>query len=125
MSASDMFIIKLYGDGVFNWEKVYGGVNEDYAAFIGKKSNNGFIVSGSTQSFGAGDNDIYLISMDPDGSTCIASLSESPIGGDPMLTGVDASTIYSNVGFYNTVSIDPVSSGFSTISNTQCTADVH
>jgi hypothetical protein len=121
-STSDLFVIKLYGDGVFNWEKIFGGVNDDYASFIGKKSNGGFIISGNTQSFGAGSNDIYLISIDPDGSTCLASLTDNLNGGDPMVSAVNAGTVYLSVDFYNTVVIEPVNSGFSTISNTQCTA---
>jgi len=121
-SSNDLFVIKLYGDGVFNWEKIFGGVNEDYASFIVRKSNGGFIVSGNTQSFGAGSNDIYLISMDPDGSTCLASLTDNLNGGDPLVLPVNAGTVYQSVNSYNTVIIDPVSSGFSTISNTQCTA---
>lgn len=51
------------------WTKTYGGVDPDIGLSVQQTSDNGYIVTGWTRSFGAGGADIYLIKADSLGDT--------------------------------------------------------
>jgi len=51
------------------WTKIYGGNEHDMAYSIQPTSDSGFIVVGGTLSFGAGNNDIWLVKLDAQGDT--------------------------------------------------------
>jgi len=51
------------------WTKTFGGNLYDVGTSVKQTSNGGFIVAGVTKSFGAGDEDIYLIETDQNGDT--------------------------------------------------------
>lgn len=63
----DIYCIKLDSFGEVIWNQTYGGVNNEDGQQIKQTSDNGFIVIGHTQSFGAGNADIYLIKTDNSG----------------------------------------------------------
>jgi hypothetical protein len=63
----DMWILKLNPDGTVNWEKTYGGSNDDYAVSIEETSEGDFAVLGYTNSFGAGNSDIWVLTLDSTG----------------------------------------------------------
>ncbi len=48
--------------------KAYGGANWDYAYSVQQTSDGGYIVVGSTASFGAGEENIFLIKTDANGN---------------------------------------------------------
>jgi hypothetical protein len=50
------------------FEKSFGGTNNDSASCIKQTSDGGYIICGSTNSFGAGDYDVYVIKMSATGS---------------------------------------------------------
>ena len=50
------------------WTKTFGGLNDETPACIQITSDNGFIILGTTQSYGAGQPDIYLIKTDSIGN---------------------------------------------------------
>ena len=64
----DFYIIKLDEDGDKVWERTYGGNSEDKAYSIQQTRDGGYIVAGSTGSFGAGANDFYIIKLDKNGN---------------------------------------------------------
>jgi hypothetical protein len=64
----DVYIIKLDGNGNKVWEKIYGGSNNDEAFSIEQTKDGGYIVAGLTNSFGAGDWDVYIIKLDGNGN---------------------------------------------------------
>jgi len=66
--GEDCYILKIDSDGKKVWEKVYGGPSDDVAEFIQQTSDGGYIVAGSTKSFGAGGKDCYIIRLDYSGN---------------------------------------------------------
>jgi len=50
------------------WSKTYGGVNADDAMSVQQTFDGGYIVAGSTESYGAGDWDAWLIKTDGEGN---------------------------------------------------------
>ena len=50
------------------WQKTYGGRGWDVANSIQQTSDGGYIVAGSTTSFGAGRRDVYVIKLDENGN---------------------------------------------------------
>ena len=67
--SSDVYLIKTDADGYTTWTKTYGGVEGDYGYSVVQTSDGGYVVSGSTESFGAGSHDVYLIKTNADGDT--------------------------------------------------------
>ena len=51
------------------WTKTIGGINKETGYSVKQTDDGGFIVVGATNSFGAGDYDIYLIKTDQFGDT--------------------------------------------------------
>ena len=49
------------------WERTFGGPEWDGASSVQQTSDGGYIVAGSTRSYGAGDFDFWLVKVDPDG----------------------------------------------------------
>ena len=64
---SDFWVLKLDGDGNIQWQKTYGGRADDQAESIQQTSDGGYVVAGLTESFGAGDSDIWVLKLDGDG----------------------------------------------------------
>jgi hypothetical protein len=69
----DMGLIKADSLGNIDWAKTYGGINDDGDDNIGTaiciNSNGGFTLAGKTNSFGAGNTDIYVIRINANGDT--------------------------------------------------------
>jgi uncharacterized delta-60 repeat protein len=65
---NDIFLIKTDANGNIIWAKTYGGIYTDSATSVQQTSDGGYIVTGSTYSFGAGGYDIFLIKTDANGN---------------------------------------------------------
>jgi len=65
----DVYIIKLDENGNKLWEETFGGSYNDEAYSIQQTTDGGYIVAGGTSSFGAGENDVYIIKLDENGNT--------------------------------------------------------
>ena len=67
-TAGDVLLIKTDAKGNIQWAKAYGGKNVVDARFFQQTSDGGYIVAGYTNSFGAGELDIFLIKTDAKGN---------------------------------------------------------
>jgi hypothetical protein len=64
VGGSDVWIIKTDGQGNLEWDKPYGGENNDYGVSVQQTSNKGYIIAGNTFSWGAGGSDVWVIKTD-------------------------------------------------------------
>jgi len=68
-TAYDVYLVKTNPSGDTLWTRIYGGRSDDYGYSVQQTSDGGYIVSGTTYSFGAGGYDIYLIKTNGSGDT--------------------------------------------------------
>jgi hypothetical protein len=61
---SDFWLVKTDSSGVMQWNQTYGGIADDYGSFVVQISNGEYVIAGSTNSFGAGSTDFWLIKTD-------------------------------------------------------------
>jgi len=66
---TDAYAIKTDADGVVQWEKTYGGLYDDRAYAVTRTLDGGYLLAGSTESFGAAEIDVYVIKTTPTGDT--------------------------------------------------------
>lgn len=64
---ADFYLVKTDADGVGIWAQIYGGSEHDYGHSVRQTTDGGYIMTGYTRSFGAGDYDIYLVKTNADG----------------------------------------------------------
>jgi hypothetical protein len=67
-SFYDVLLVKINSAGVVQWKKTYGGSSFDFAYTVQQTTDNGFIIGATTNSFGAGNWDAYLIKTDANGN---------------------------------------------------------
>jgi hypothetical protein len=65
----DLWIVKLDANGDTVWTKTMGGNDNEQGMSIQEANGGGFIIAGITESFGAGDRDVWLIRTDQSGDT--------------------------------------------------------
>jgi len=65
LGGNDMFLVKTDSEGNSIWKKHIGGAGDDHGESIKTTADGGYIVAGYTDSFGAGENDVYLVKIIP------------------------------------------------------------
>jgi hypothetical protein len=63
----DVWLVKTDANGNMEWNRTYGGEKGDIAYSLVESSNGGYVIAGSTRSFGAGDEDFWLIKTNEQG----------------------------------------------------------
>jgi hypothetical protein len=76
-AEADVYVVKLDATGNLQWTKTIGGPEHDRGLSLIQISDGGYAIAGSTQSFGAGEWDIYVVKLDKNGHACCA-ISQTP-----------------------------------------------
>jgi len=64
---NDAWVLKLNASGNIQWQKTYGGTDDDWIYQIQQTADGNYIVAGMTQSFGTGDRDVWLLKLKSNG----------------------------------------------------------
>ena len=64
----DIHVLKVDSNGTMIWQNTFGGSLDDYPADIIETSAGEFCIAGTTESFGVGSRDIYLVWIDQNGN---------------------------------------------------------
>lgn len=67
--GSDMYLTKTDSSGMIQWNKLYGGLDQDFAYSVKQTTDGGYIMAGYTLSFGTGNEDVCLVKTDSNGDT--------------------------------------------------------
>lgn len=74
---ADLYLVKTDSEGSFLWSRTLGGTGWDFANAVQETGDGGYVLAGTTSSFGAGGQDILLVRVDAQG----AVLWSSTFGG--------------------------------------------
>jgi len=64
----DFWLVKTDEYGNMEWSRTYGGVGRDSANSLVQTSDGGYAIAGNTFSFGAGEDDVWLVKTDGSGN---------------------------------------------------------
>ncbi len=64
----DMLLVKTDATGNLTWHQTYGGTEDDEANTLVQTADGGFALTGFTESFGAGNEDMWLVKTDATGN---------------------------------------------------------
>jgi outer membrane protein assembly factor BamB len=63
----DLWLVKTNAEGVMQWSQTYGGGGMDDGHSVVQTSDGGYAIAGYTESYGAGEDDVWLIKTDSAG----------------------------------------------------------
>lgn len=64
----DFLLVKTNASGDLEWNQTYGGASEEIARSIAQTPDGGYVLAGYTESFGAGNQDVWLVKTDSSGN---------------------------------------------------------
>jgi hypothetical protein len=64
----DAYVVKLDANGNLQWTKTIGGESDDWGRSLIQTSDGGYAIAGNTNSFGTGDEAIYVVKLDVNGN---------------------------------------------------------
>ena len=114
----DFWVLKLDSGGNVNWQKTYGGSEWEQAWSIQQDSDGGYVVAGSTESFGVGNYDFWILKLNEGGS-----IPECPLGVDSAASITTSNVTASNTDISGANSTAVVDSTNVTPSDSHCTIE--
>ena len=64
----DLWLVKTDASGTENWNKTFGGTSHDLGNSVQQTSDGGYVITGETDSYGAGSRDLWLVKIDASGT---------------------------------------------------------
>jgi hypothetical protein len=111
----DVYVVKLSANGNLQWTKTIGEKDWDEGHSLIQTSDGGYVIAGSTSSFGAGGADVYVIKLDKNGKACCAVSQTSQVG-----SGGTLSSPTSSIGSGGTLTAPTPSTSSGGTLTTQC-----
>jgi hypothetical protein len=65
---ADVYVVKLDANANLQWTTTIGGKKEDVGTSLIQTSDGGYAIAGHTESFGAGEKDVYVVKLDASGN---------------------------------------------------------
>jgi len=82
----DVYVVKLDAKGNLQWTKTIGAKNKELSIpSLIQTSDGGYAIAGHTESFGAGEADVYVVKLDKNGNACCAVSQTSLVGSGGRL----------------------------------------
>ncbi len=104
--AGDVYVLRTDVNGDLLWAKSYGGTGKDNGWSVQQTIDGGYVIAGYSESFGAGNKDVYLIKTDELGNSgCNESGLVTIVGYTSTLVSSTATLIGSGAVVNNTVTI--------------------
>jgi len=64
---TDMWLVKTDGNGTLEWGEAFGGSDEEEGCSVQQTPDGGYVMAGYTTSYGAGEEDVWLVKADSRG----------------------------------------------------------
>ncbi|MBN2380073.1 hypothetical protein JXM67_09765 [candidate division WOR-3 bacterium] len=109
--GADVWLLRLDSLGDSVWARTYGGIGKDLGYEVHQTFDGGYVIVGSTESFGVLGSDLWLLKTDTAGDTLWtrrygfewndwgASVAQAPDGGF-MVAGTTEGYRYKDMGFF-------------------------
>ncbi|PKN54714.1 MAG: hypothetical protein CVU56_25020, partial [Deltaproteobacteria bacterium HGW-Deltaproteobacteria-14] len=88
--GDDIYLVKTDSTGALEWERTFGGADDDQGASILQLADGGFMLAGTTRSWGAGGADIIIIRTDADGDVPVPVTCTPPCQNGGSCVASDA-----------------------------------
>jgi hypothetical protein len=100
----DYWLLKLTSDGSIQWQKTFGGTGSDRLWHASQVPDGGYILLGKTQSFGAGEDDFWVLKLDSEGKvvwqkTYGGIRHDSPITDKSMTQAEDGGFAFTGITY--------------------------
>ncbi len=119
--GDDAFLVKTDTSGNLIWSKTYGGSANDDAIQMHQTADGGFVLCGTTMSFGAGGQDIYIIKTDANGNIDSANCHTS---SPTIVTNIPTPTVINSVSVITPLTVgtddSPILTTITPATNTVC-----
>ena len=90
----NVYLIKADANGNAIWSSAIGNTGDDEGNSVHQTTDGGYVISGISNSFGAGDYDMYLIKVDANGNTCNKTTLSSNISSPATILNNQTTQIY-------------------------------